>query len=355
MSTNFDPARRMGAMSARSLDALPSGLALALDGRRIVSTGCTGFFGAWTLSVLSELRTRGVDVRIRIASRNPLRFLALHPQWREASWIEWVSGEAKDLEALGSVDFDFVLHMAASSDAATNAADPLFMMESMVSSACAMARLGAKAKAPLLMVSSGAVYGKRSAAMGPARETDDERSAPSCLDQRQAYGEAKRVSEMAVACQSGLVWTVARPFAFLGPHLPLSSHFAAGNFLSDAARGKQIAIKGDGSPVRSFMHPADLAAWQLWLLALGPRHEAVNVGSAEPVSLLALAHQIASLAQAPQPIVLGSKSKAEDVYVPDISKAESLGLKASVSKSEAMLESLQWLHAMDGQWIMDNG
>lgn len=341
-------ASMLGACSA-ALAALPAGLGEALRGKTVLATGCSGFFGLWTLACLEALRRGGVDCRARVASRDPQRFEDSHPFWARSGSVSWIQAEASDLSAGVAGSFDFALHMAASSDAATNAADPVGMIERMVSGSCAMSRLCAGGGAPLLMVSSGAVYGRKEAALGPSKESDDGR-APPCLDARQAYGQAKRAAEAAVACQPGLAWTVSRPFAFLGPHLPLDAHFAAGNFLRDAARGQAIEIKGDGAPVRSFMHPADLAAWQLWLMCLGPRGEAVNVGSDEAVGLGELAREIAFMAGAPEPRIWGAPGGAAEGYVPDISKARSLGLRMAWGRGESIGQCLRWLSMEGGSW-----
>jgi nucleoside-diphosphate-sugar epimerase len=332
-----------------ALAALPLGLAERLGGKVILATGCSGFFGLWTLACLCALREKGVDVNIKIASKNPGRFNESHPYWAQHGHVEWIKSTPSEWLDRVVGPFDYGLHMAASSDAATNAADPVGMIESMVSGAGAMARLCAKQHAPLLMVSSGAVYGRRLESQGLAKESDDA-MAPPCLDARQAYGQAKRASETAVASQAGLEWTVARPFAFLGPYLPLATHFAAGNFMRDAAAGKPIEIKGDGSPLRSFMHPADLAAWQLWLMCCGPRGEAVNVGSGQPISLGALAGEIASMVGAPAPVILGSPSGATECYAPDVSKARALGLTMAWERKESIAQCMVWLAMEGGSW-----
>ena len=338
-------------MSARALDALPGGLLATLHGKTILATGCSGFFGIWTLAAIRELRVRGCTVSIKVCARDPKRIMDLHPSLARTQGVSWVQGapSAQVLEKAGH--FDYVLHMAARSDARTNAEDPLGMMLSMVDGAINVARRARTLGAPMLMVSSGAVYGTRTADAGPAREGVERTSAPDCLSPRHAYGEAKRLGEMAVACCEGLAWTVVRPFAFLGPHLPLDAHFAAGNFLRDASQARSIEIKGDGSPIRSFMHPADIAAWQLWLMALGPRGQAFNVGSDEPVSLGELACEIAQAAGAPAPRILGAPAQSVECYEPNIERARALGLSLSISRAEAISSSLAWLDANAGSWV----
>ena len=150
----------------------------------------------------------------------------------------------------------------------------------------------------MLFTSSGAVYGRQPPDITHLAE--DDRGGPDPLAPANAYHEGKRLAEMlgALSTAAGSLDVVnGRLFAFLGPHLPLDAHFAAGNFLRDALAGGPIVVGGDGTPFRSYQYPSDLVVWLLALLVRGTPGHAYNVGSDEAVDIRALAERIAVAAE----------------------------------------------------------
>jgi dTDP-glucose 4,6-dehydratase len=308
----------------------------------LLLTGGTGFLGQWLLRAVGLLNANGWAIGLTCTSRDPAAFRASQP-WCEALGAGWITADAT---AFGRIDAaggaTHVVHLAASTDARSNYDDPLGAARSIVAGAEGCVALARRLGAHLHYVSSGAVYGPRRASDGPAREVQVERFAPDPLDPRQAYGNAKRMAESLVACGAD-DFCISRPFAFLGPGLPLHTHFAAGNFVADALQARPVRVRGDGTPLRSYMHPADYAAWTLALLAEPPRGMAVNVGSAEAVSIEQLARRVAGKAGAPV-VIEGDPAGVTDpsAYWPDTARAAGLGLSLTASLERCIDDTLAW-------------
>jgi dTDP-glucose 4,6-dehydratase len=177
---------------------------------------------------------------------------------------------------------------------------------------------------------------------------EDHMGGPNPLLAGSAYGEGKRVSELlaAQATGEGLMVKIARVFALVGPHLPLDAHFAIGNFLRAAMAGEEINIQGDGTPHRSYLYAADMAAWLWAVLLRGQSGRAYNVGSDESLSIADLAQRVwrvlgrephVRVQQHAQPGAVPSH------YVPDISRARGdLGLPPPLPLDEAIFRTAHW-------------
>jgi len=139
---------------------------------------------------------------------------------------------------------------------------------------------------------------------------------------------------------------IARVFALVGPHLPLDKQFAIGNFLQAAMAGKQIVIQGDGTPYRSYLYAADMAAWLWAVLIRGQPGRAYNVGSEEGLCILDLAERISNILgsnldvstrQQPQPGVAALH------HVPNTSHTRlDLQLPAAMTLEAAISRTVRW-------------
>ena len=276
-------------------------------------------------------------------SREPQAFLAGRPH---LAGFTAVRGDIRDVR-LPDHPFTHVLHGATAASAALNQASPEEMFSTILDGTRhLLSELEARPPERFLLVSSGAVYGPQPRDL--PRVPEAFLGGPDPLEPGSAYAEGKRAAEHLAslwARRTGAGLVVARPFAFVGPGLPLDIHFAVGNFLGDALARRPIRIKGDGTPLRSYLHAADLAAWLFRLLAEGRPGEAYNVGSDQAVSIANLAREIGRMAGAD--VVIEGRAPEGVLpsrYVPDISKARALGLEVALDRPEALRRTLEWLH-----------
>ena len=311
-----------------------------LRGARIFLTGGTGFFGKWILGALAFADAElDLKVHLTVLSRSPRTFLEKYP---EASRWNWLEGDVATFSSgEGDAPFDFILHAATDTLGVATPADEERRARAIMDGTRRMAELAQRSRARRLHISSGAVYGSAAAKPAGACEDDFEAALPLT-----PYARAKREAELLCA-NAGLDFVTARAFAFLGPHLPLDAHYAAGNFLRDAARGGPIIVRGDGTALRSYLYPTDLVVWLLRILLRGQRGHAYNVGSNEVVSTGALAGRIADAASPRPQVVFKSTQQTPappNIYLCDPRRTQDeMGLRVSVPLDEAIQRSLVWL------------
>jgi nucleoside-diphosphate-sugar epimerase len=310
----------------------------ALRDARLFLTGGTGFFGKWLLAAFDAAgREMNLGLKLTILSRDPQRFLERWPEAKNRPGWNFFEGHVAEMPTLLQ-RFNYILHAAADTTAFSTPAEEAERSRAIVAGTERVLELARTSHARrVLFVSSGAVYGAAAARRDGAREEN--------FSHTQAvtpYGEAKRAAELACA-KSGRDCVIARAFAFLGPHLPLDAHFAAGNFLRDALRGGPIEVRGDGTALRSYLYPTDLIAWLLGILARGVRGEAYNAGSDEVVSTAELARLIAGEVSPAPEVALQSRQPqgAQNIYLPNVARArKELGLEVRVPLREAIRRTL---------------
>ena len=211
-------------------------------------------------------------------------------------------------------------------------------------------KLELNAEAVVLTRNPEAFYGRQPPEMTHISETYG--GGPDPLDPKWAYGEGKRAAEMLCSLYArgyGLEPKIARCFAFVGPYLPLDSHFAVGNFIRDALKGGPIVVKGDGTPYRSYLYAADLAIWLWTILARGRICHPYNVGCHEGVPIKNVADHVAKLIggisiHVVKQLVSGQKSER---YVPDVARAGTLSLTAWIGLEEALRRTIKYYREIE--------
>jgi dTDP-glucose 4,6-dehydratase len=318
-----------------------------LRGRHIFITGGTGFFGCWFLeSFIWANEKLGLNAAATVLTRDPQSFQRKAPNLARNRSVKLLEGDVRFFE-FPDQEFSHVVHAATESSETLNRKDPLIMLDAIIYGTRRVLDLAARCgTSKLLLTSSGAVYGKQPANISHVDETCS--IGPNPLDANSAYAEGKRVAELLckIYAQShGLQTKVARCFAFVGPHLPLNTHFAVGNFIGDVLERRSIRVSGDGTPFRSYLYAADLMIWLWTILFKGETCQPYNVGSEDAISIRELAFlvQKATGSEAAVVIQKAAGNLPADRYVPSTVRArEELGLYQRVDLESAIRKTHEW-------------
>ena len=317
-----------------------------LRGARMLITGATGWFGTWLLDTLVAIdRINDLGLSIVAVSRDPAAFAKKHPALHAASAITWHEADVRDSLIDLPGPFTHIIHAATDTGAKLDADAPDRMFETIVCGTTNVLKLAAcHPQVKLLLVSSGAVYGLQPPTL--ERLDEDYEGAPDILDPSNAYAEGKRAAELLCAiwhATQGVHATIARCFAFVGPHMPFDAHFAVGNFIRDALQAPEIVIDGDGTSRRAYQYMSDLVIWLLTILVEGRPMRPYNVGGDEPLTIAQLASRAGTLGGTERRVRIAHRSKGGRDYVPDVSRAHrELGLSNGVPLDAALGRTMRW-------------
>lgn len=163
---------------------------------------------------------------------------------------------------------------------------------------------------------------------------------------RGVYDEAKRFMESITTAYHTfhqVETRIIRIFNTYGPRMRLDDGRALPTFMSQALRGENVTVYGDGSQTRSFCYVDDLVEG-IYRLLLSDYSKPVNIGNPSEITLLEFAEEILALT--------GSKSKI--VYEPlpqddprqrqpNITKARNiLGWEPKVDRREGLKRTLEY-------------
>ena len=322
------------------MDNTPSQVWDAFAGQRIFLTGGTGFVGKWLLhSLLYANACAELDVHITVLSRDPDGFEARHPTFAASPFLSFHRGDIIDFH-FPQGRFDGVVHAALSvTPPGADDGDLIRSAQAGASRACQFA--AATGARRFLHISSGAVYGHQPGHAGIAESSPwDEVAAAN------TYTQAKRAAERVMQQPWPFEVVIARLFGFVGPYLDAASGTAAAEFTKVAAQGQDIVVQGSGDAFRSYQYASDMARWLLTLYAMGKTGAAYNVGGSECVSIVDLAHMVATAVSPAAHVNIAGRAHAglaPTGYLPSLELAESeLGLRNIVPLPEAIRRTLDW-------------
>lgn len=290
---------------------------MTLQNSHIFITGGTGFIGKWIISFFHFAK-----IKASVLTRDPDIFLKNNGQFKSSPYISFEKGDITNFSS-NQNDFDYIIHGATQASLELNIHKPMLMLNTIIQGMEKILDFSQKNSIKnFLHLSSGAIYGKIPSYIDNVEE--NYMGAPDSMNRTSAYGNGKRIAEfMGTLSQTPV--SHARCFAFCGPYLPLDTHFAIGNFIYSGLKNEDIHIKGDGTPLRSYMYAADLIVHLLKLLVEGKDNQAYNVGSDQAISIKELAIRVQRFFPKIK-VNINTDSKAinirPDRYVPNINKVK---------------------------------
>ena len=316
-----------------------------LRDKRLFITGGTGFFGRWLLESFAWVNdSLNLNASVLVLTRTKDYYHTFQknaPQLAANPAIKFHIGDVRNFIFPEGV-FSHIIHAATTASTKLNAEDSFLMFDTIVEGTKHTLDFAVQCKATnFLLTSSGAVYGRQPPDMTYIAE--DYCGAPDPTDPNSAYGEGKRAAELLCTLYAekyGLEPKIACCFTFVGPYLPLDTHYAIGNFIRDGLSGGPIVVKGDGRSYRSYLYAADLAIWLWTILFKGKSCRPYNVGSEKAITIANLANTVAGCFQKQIDVKIAKSSDLNtppERYVPSTKRLrEECGVRQVIGLKEGI-------------------
>lgn len=239
-------------------------------------------------------------------------------------------------------DLDLILHFASPASPIDYLEMPIQTLK--VGSLGTHKALGlAKAKkARFLLASTSEVYGD------PLEhpQTEEYWGNVNPIGYRGVYDEAKRFAEAMVMAYHrfhGVETRIVRIFNTYGPRMRHDDGRALPTFMTQALKGEDITVFGDGSQTRSFCYVDDLVEG-IYRLSKSDYPNPVNIGNPDEISILDFAKEVIALTNSKSKIV--SKELPKDdpkIRQPNTDKAQKyLNWQAQVPRAEGLKRTLDY-------------
>jgi|TARA_B100001939_G_scaffold65102_1_gene53981 dTDP-glucose 4,6-dehydratase len=242
-----------------------------------------------------------------------------------------------------SQDLDYVLHLASAASPKAYTQHPINTLKA--GSIGTINTLGlAKAKSSkYLLTSTSEVYGDPQ--ISPQPETYWGNVNPNGV--RSMYDEAKRFAEAAVASYNriyNLDTRIVRLFNTYGPKMKINDGRVVTNFISQAIKGEDITIYGNGNQTRSFCFIDDTVLGIIKAME-SDSSEVFNIGNPNEITILQLAEKVISLTNSKSAIKFVKLPEDDPMQrKPDITKAnKKLNWFPEVSLEDGLLKTIEWV------------
>jgi dTDP-glucose 4,6-dehydratase len=313
-----------------------------LRNKEILIYGGTGFIGTWlTAALLHADQQFNLKLKSKVITRNQSK--AISKFGIHKSNIQFHQHDLALKELKNNLTADIVFIASTPTNASTGSLNTRDLVQASINVVSQATRIRSRnlGKPLIIHLSSGAVFGKQSMDYLFRNELDavDE-------DSEEPYCQAKLIIEnglMSAYTQGLIDYQTPRLFAFLGPGLPLNSHFAIGNFVSDGIQNRKIVVKGNPMTRRSYLYPTDLIEILFRSLQL-KEPVSLNIGSDTGITIADLADKVSTLTSNLGVDFLNPDSKPSN-YVPStINLKKHIAKKSYIDLDNSLEKWIEWLY-----------
>lgn len=245
----------------------------------IMVTGASGLIGSFLILALLDRNLRyGSNIHIIALARNQER---LQKKFGAFPEVEILAQDVCDAIPYDK-KLDYILHAACDVQPKTKAVNPVGTCKTTVEGTIQVCELAKRTGAKIILLSSIGIYGKSD---GKTPFGEGTTSDIDLADSDFAYNEGKRMAEMVCASyakQYQSRYSTLRIGRVYGPTMNETDSMVLSSFLYEAAHGRDLYLKSDGTQQYSYVYVADVAA-AIFILMLKGDCTYYNCGEGEDI------------------------------------------------------------------------
>lgn len=308
--------------------------AIEVSNASFLVTGASGLIGSCLIDLLMLANGKGSNNKVYALGRSKEKLESRFPDYVGSPYF--VILEQNICQPLDdTLQFDYIIHGASNADPISYAKYPVETMTTNIMGAYNVLEYGRKHNSSkILLMSTFEVYGYT----GSDVYTEPDAGIIDFNAFRACYPESKRSMEILSRCyvsEYNVNVRVARLSSIYGPTMAADDSKAHAQFLRNAMDGKDIVLKSEGLPRRTYTYVVDAVTGLLCVLFHGVIAESYNISNENAIASIAEVAKICAeiagtkvIFDIPTELEAKGFSKPQNCIL-DNSKLKSLGWQGS--------------------------